>query len=277
MITFGLFGCKQIFMEGRLAHLNTDKPSISAVIITKNERTNIEQCIKALEFTDEVCLVDSGSTDGTATLAARLGARVIVKPWLGFGPQKRFAVRASSHEWILSIDADERVSHELAMYIQKFISEATELEVLYISRQSFFLGKPIKFCGWNPDYVGRVFNRKATNFSTRLVHEALDPVTDKAYAPKKLKILHYSYPTEESIRQKIQLYGKLGAKELLKNGAKPKKLAVIRAKAIFAFIRTYIFRLGILDGIAGIRVSLMNAKTTYFKYTLHRFLEEKQK
>ena len=247
-------------------------PLISSVIITKNEQANIEQCIKSLEFTDEICLVDSESTDSTAILAEHLGARVVQQPWLGFGPQKRFAVDAACHDWILSIDADERVGHELATYIQQFVGTASERDVLYISRQSFFLGKSIKFCGWNPDYVARMFNRKTTNFSTRLVHEALEPRGDKVYAPPNLKLLHYSYPSEQSIQEKIQRYGKLGAKELMKRHTKPKTIPLIYAKTIFAFTRTYIFRLGILDGLAGLRISKMNAKTTYFKYMLHRHL-----
>lgn len=255
-----------------MADLKPRGPCISAVIITKNEQANIEQCIKSLKFTDEVCLVDSNSMDSTVILAKRLGARVIQQPWLGFGPQKRVAVDAACNDWILSIDADERMGPKLAAYIQQFVSEASEREVLHISRQSFFLGKPIKFCGWNPDYVARVFNRKTTNFSSRLVHEAVEPAGDKVYAPSALKLLHYPYPSAQSIQNKIQRYGKLGAKELMKRGTQPTAILFIYAKTTFAFIRTYIFRLGVLDGQAGLRISEMNAKTTYFKYMLHRHL-----
>jgi glycosyltransferase involved in cell wall biosynthesis len=202
-------------------------------------------------------VIDSGSSDKTVKIAEALGARVIHQPWLGFGNQKRFAVANANTDWFLSLDSDEYLSNTLAEEIRSLCLDNTS-KAYRINRRSFFLGQEVRFCGWNPDWVTRLANRQCCNFTEDLVHEKLTGHVSEE--PLKGLIYHNSYTTEEEVTKKTELYGLLGqrSRRINKN-----RLAV----ATWSFFRTYVLRLGMLDGITGVRIAMMNAKTSYIKYT----------
>ena len=143
---------------------------ISVVIITLNEESNIKRCLDSVRLFDEIIIVDSGSTDQTIDIAEKHGAKVIRHEWLGFGPQKQYAVNQASHDWVLSLDADEYLSSDLIEDVQNARLDDPS-SAFAINRRSFFLGKEVKYSGWSPDWVIRLFNRNNACFTDDLVHE----------------------------------------------------------------------------------------------------------
>jgi glycosyltransferase involved in cell wall biosynthesis len=235
---------------------------LSAIIITKNEAANIRACLESVVWADEIIVVDSGSSDATVDICRELGAQVHVHEWPGFGMQKNRALSYATHEWIFSIDADERVTPELQSQLINAMYEDNE-DGFYVPRLSQFCGKFIHHSGWYPDYVLRLFRRTKGRFSDDMVHERviLEGATGRLSSP----LLHYSYLNEADVRRKTEQYAKAGAMQMFTNG-KATTLADAPLRAGWAFIRTYCLRLGFLDGIAGFNVALMNARTTYLKY-----------
>jgi len=230
---------------------------ISVVIITLNEETNIGKCLESCSEFDEIIVVDSGSADKTIDISKSYGAKVFHQEWLGFGPQKKCAVSKASNDWILSIDADEYLSEEVKAAIVN--TDFTSIETAYsINRRSFFLGSEVKHSGWNPDWVVRLFNRNTANFTDDSVHERVAGFSGL----RKLNglMFHNTYPTLKDVDAKTKTYGLLGQKS-----RKKKKNRYL--SATWAFIRTFIIKLGILDGLTGLRIALMNAKTTFIKYS----------
>jgi glycosyltransferase involved in cell wall biosynthesis len=235
---------------------------LSAIIITKNEAANIRACLESVAWADEIIVVDSGSSDATVDICRELGAQVHVHEWPGFGMQKNRALSYATHEWIFSIDADERVTPELQSQLINAMYEDNE-DGFYVPRLSQFCGKFIHHSGWYPDYVLRLFRRTKGRFSDDMVHERVILEGTAGRLPSPL--LHYSYLNEADVRRKTEQYAKAGAMQMFTNG-KATTLADAPLRAGWAFIRTYCLRLGFLDGIAGFNVALMNARTTYLKY-----------
>ena len=166
---------------------------LSVIIITKNEAANIAKCLKSVDFADEFIVVDSGSTDGTVELARALGARVeVTSDWPGFGPQKNRAVDLATGDWVLSIDADELVTPELAREIQETL-KAPRGDVYEMPRLSNFCGRDIRHSGWWPDYVVRLFKRGTARFNDAYVHERVVPNDGKR--PLQLKGHFHHFPT----------------------------------------------------------------------------------
>lgn len=231
--------------------------TISAVIITHNEEDNIAKCLSSLHGVDEIVIVDSGSNDRTIEIAKKYGAKVIEQEWLGFGPQKKYAVSRAQNNWILSIDADEYLTDDLRSSILD--SNLTNPKIAFaINRRSFFLGKEVKYSGWNPDWVIRLFNRNAANFTDDLVHER---VTGFSILHQLGGLMyHNTYTTLHDISIKTKKYGLLGQKS-----RKKKKNRYL--SATWAFIRTFILKFGFLDGFTGLRIASMNAKATFIKYS----------
>ena len=239
---------------------------LSVIIITYNEIYNIENCLNSLNFATEIVIIDNGSTDGTVALAENLGAKVVsVKDWPGFGKQKNRALNCASGDWILSIDADERVSDELREEILNTV-ESNRDEVYAIPRKTNFCGEWINHCGWSPDYVVRLFPRQSARFSDDLVHERLIPLRPNVETVRlKQHLLHYSYPDLRNVWAKMESYSKAWALQQFQNG---KRVSLYRAIAssVFAFFRSYIVRLGFLDGVMGFVVCSMQAQMTFWKY-----------
>ncbi len=237
---------------------------LSVVIIAHNEAANLPDCLASVNFADEVIVLDSGSTDDTVAIATRLGARVQqTKDWPGFGPQKNRALALATGDWVLSLDADERVPPALAAQIQEVLA-AGERCAYEIPRLTRFCGQWIHHCGWTPDHVLRLFPRGAARFSDDLVHERV--VSDLG-KPVRLRhaLLHESYPTPGHYWRKLESYSQAWAKQ---RHAQGQKTSMFRAAASgwVAFCRSYLFRLGFLDGAMGFAVCTMQAQAAYGKY-----------
>ena len=236
---------------------------LSVIVIAKNEAANIRACLESVSWADEIIVVDSGSTDGTADIAKETGATVYVHAdWPGFGPQKNRALGYATGDWIFSIDADERVTPELRREIEQAICK-TGIEGYYCPRLSQFCGQYIHHCGWYPDYVLRLFRRNAGRFSDSLVHEVvrLEGKTARLQNP----LLHYSYLTQDDVERKVEHYSSAAAQQMFESGKYSSWLGAALSGG-WAFVRTYLLRLGVLDGLAGWNIACMNARTTYLKY-----------
>lgn len=241
---------------------------LSVIIITKNEAANIRACIGSVAWADEIIVVDSGSSDGTVEICRELGAKVFAHDWPGFGMQKNRALSYATHEWVFSIDADERATPELAAQLIKAMRDGRE-DGFYVPRLSQFCGIFIHHSGWYPDYVLRLFKKTKGRFSDDMVHERviLEGVAGRLSSP----LLHYSYLNEADVQRKTEQYATAGALQMYKNGKKA-TFADAPLRAGWAFVRTYCLRLGFLDGVAGFKIAMMNARTTYLKYQQLRTL-----
>lgn len=238
---------------------------LSVIIITKNEAAHIADCLASVCFADEIILLDSGSTDNTLALAQAGGAQIIQTPdWPGFGPQKNRALNAAHGEWILSIDADERITPELQKEILTAINSATHHVAFALPRLSNFCGYFIRHSGWYPDYIIRLFRRESGFFSHHTVHEKV--IIEKGSVGKlKTALLHYSYNNDSDVLHKMNLYSSLGAEQAFSAG---KRSSLTRAliSGLSAFIKTYCIKRGFLDGQAGLMVAISAAESTYHKY-----------
>ena len=238
-------------------------PELSVILITKNEGKNIRACLESVAWADEIIVVDSGSTDDTVRICKEMGAQVFIHAdWPGFGAQKNRALSYASKEWVFSIDADERVTPELRAELQQAMHEAGA-RGYYLPRLSQFCGKFIHHCGWYPDHVLRLFRRDAGRFSDSLVHESvlLQGTTERLKTP----LLHYSYLTAEDVERKVEQYSSAAAQQMFQSGKHSNWLGAALSGG-WAFVRTYVLRLGVLDGVAGWNIACMNARTTFLKY-----------
>lgn len=248
------------------------KKSLSVIIITYNEAENLFDCLESVaDIAEEIIIVDSGSQDATAAIAQQFGARWIVNTtWPGFGAQKNLALSHARCDWVLSIDADERLTPTSKQEISNILDQNTAPHAGYfIPRQSYFLGKPVKHCGWFPDYVLRLFRREHGQFSDSYVHEHI--IVNTSTGKLKHPLIHYSYRYLDDVITKINRYAQAGAKQLYKK-RRPTFLAQAEIHALAAWIRTLIFKRGILDGWTGLRIANMNAQTAYKKYAQLRQL-----
>jgi glycosyltransferase involved in cell wall biosynthesis len=242
--------------------------SLSVILITKNEAQNIRECLESVAWAEEIIVVDSGSTDDTVAICREFTPHVHVHDWPGFGKQKNRALGYATKDWVLSLDADERVTPELRAQIVEAMAGA-RFDGFHIPRLSQFCGKFIHHSGWYPDYVLRLFKRGAGKFSDDLVHETvlLQGSTGKLTSP----LLHYSYRTAEDVERKVRHYAESAARQMLAAGRRATWLdAPLRAG--WAFLRTWLLRMGLLDGVAGWDIARMNARTTWLKYNNLRAL-----
>ena len=239
--------------------------SLSVVVITHNEAANLRACLDSVPFADEIVVLDSGSSDDTVAIATACGARVSQSSdWPGFGPQKNRALALATGDWVLSLDADERVTPQLAAQIQAAIASGRH-EAYEIARLTRFCGTWIRHCGWTPDYVLRLFRRGQASFSDDLVHERV--VTELATPPGRLtsSLLHESYPTPAHYWRKLEAYSQAWALQQHRQGRRA-SMARAGAAAAVAFLRSYLLRLGFLDGAMGFAVCTMQAQAAFGKY-----------
>jgi glycosyltransferase involved in cell wall biosynthesis len=236
---------------------------LSAIVIAKNEAKNIEACLDSLRFCDERIVVDGGSEDLTATLAERKGAQVVVnRDWPGFGPQKNLALSLAKYDWVLSLDADERVSEELATLIQSAITEGLS-DAYEMPRLSTFCGKPMRHSGWYPDYVLRLFRRGKARFSDDLVHEKV--IFDGVIGRLREPLLHHPVERLEDSLSRMDRYSTARAQMIVDSGRRVSFLTGI-VRGMWTFVQTYFIRLGILDGRRGFLLAVLNAEGTYYRY-----------
>jgi glycosyltransferase involved in cell wall biosynthesis len=238
-------------------------PRISVAIITRNEADDIGECLASVAWADEIVIVDQASTDGTGEAARAQGARVIVAPdWRGFGHQKNLAVDACTGDWILSLDADERIPAPLAQEITAAVATAT-VDAFEIPRTSSFCGRFMKHGGWSGDHVLRLFRRGSGRFSPDRVHERL--LVDGAVGRLTTPMLHYSVRTLDDALDKVNRYSSEGALMLAQRGARPSLLGAL-VHGLASFVRTYIVKRGFLDGGHGLMLAISNAEGSYYRY-----------
>ncbi|WP_250533630.1 glycosyltransferase family 2 protein [Caballeronia sp. AZ10_KS36] len=239
--------------------------SLGIAIITHNAAARLAQCLESVSFADDIVVIDGGSADGTADIARQHGARVVSAPdWPGFGPQKNRALDALSTDWVLSIDADEVVTPELAAAIRRAIAKP-DADVYAIDRLSSFCGDWIRHSGWYPDWIPRLFRRGTARFSDDLVHERLVVAPGAAVARLEGKLLHYSYEDFETVLRKLDAYSTAGARQRHAAG-KRASLGMAVTRGLWAFFRTYVLRRGFLDGRSGFMIAVFNAQTVYYRF-----------
>ncbi len=236
---------------------------LSVVIIARNEEANIERCLKSVRWADEIVVADSGSTDGTLKICRRYGCRIRRTRWLGFSGTRRFAVRKASHDWILSVDADEEVSAGLRAEVRSLMQGMPPVRGYRIPVRSFFLGKPIRHSGWNRESHVRLFDRRHATYNDRIVHEGVR--VRGAKGSLKGVIWHYPYPTLDRYIQKMNQYSGLGARSLQLKG-KTSSLFNAFLHAVLKFNKMYFVQRGFLDGRKGFVLAVLSAMSVYFKY-----------
>jgi len=234
---------------------------LSAIIITRNEAHNIAACLESVTFCDERIVVDGGSDDDTLKIAATAGATVVTHPWVGFGAQKNFALSLARGDWVLSIDADERVSAPLATEILSTIRVGS-ISGYEIARLSTFLGRPMRHSGWFPDYVLRLFRREKARFSNDPVHERV--ICEGPISRLSGVLDHHPVLRLEDALRRVDSYSTAGAEMLAASRRVSFSSGITHG--LWSFLRAYVTRLGFLDGREGFLLAVANAEGTYYRY-----------
>jgi glycosyltransferase involved in cell wall biosynthesis len=237
-------------------------PKVSAVIITRNEAANIAACLDSLTFCDEVIVVDCGSDDGTVELAQQRGARVIHHEWTDHGTQKNIALSHATGDWAFSIDADERVTPALAAQLQQAMANDTYVGY-EMPRLSTFCGRTIWHSGWYPDRTLRLFRRDKARFSDHLVHTRI--LCDGPVGRLTERLIHHPVIRLEDALSRMDRYSTAGAEMIIASGRRVWFSTGI-VRGITAFLRSYVWRAGFLDGREGFILALINAEGTYYRY-----------
>lgn len=240
------------------------KMPISVAIITYNEADRISHCLKSISFADEILIVDSFSQDNTIEIAKKFGCKIIRQEWLGFARQKQFAVDNCRNDWVLILDADERIPKETAREIQK-IADGSKKEICAYNfcRKNYLHDRWIKHCGWWPNRVTRLVNKKQGNFDDRPVHEKW--ICSGTVKKLDLIIEHYSFRNYEDLINKMQAYSTLAAIEM------NQQMKIVRwwspiSHGLWMFFRTYILETGFMERFDGFVISLLNALGSFMKY-----------
>jgi glycosyltransferase involved in cell wall biosynthesis len=237
---------------------------LSVIIITKNEEVNIRACLESIAWANEIVVVDSGSSDETVNICKSLGAQVhTTSDWPGFGVQKNRALSHATGEWVLSLDADERITPELRSEIETALNGPDGHAAFRMPRLSSFCGRYMRHSGWYPDYVTRLFHRGAALFSDDLVHERL--IVKGSVGTLRQSLLHETFYDLEELLTKINQYSTAGAHMLSENN-RTASLKKAVGHAVWAFFRTYIIRAGFLDGREGFMLAVSTAESTYYRY-----------
>ena len=242
---------------------NGIRTRLTVTVITRNEADNIAAALDSVAWADERIVVDSGSTDGTAEIARTRGARVETRAWTGYSDQKNHAASLAANDWILSIDADERVTPELAEEIGSVMAGPPAARGYRIPRVTWYLGRWIRSTDWYPDYQLRLYDRRAGRWNGRSVHESV--ALDGEPAKLRHELQHYAYRDISDHLATIDRYTTLAAAEWVREGRRTSALgALLHADA--AFLRNYILRRGFTDGAAGLMVSVLNAYYVFLKF-----------
>ena len=240
-------------------------PTLSVILITRNEEANLADCLASLEgIAQQIVVVDTNSSDRTLDIAKSYGAAIAQPPdWPGFGPQKNRALDLATGEWVLSLDADERLTPALKSEIVTAIHHSAHVDCFAIPRLSWYCGRFIRHSGWNPDYVDRLFKRGSARFSDDLVHERL--ITSGQVAKLENPMLHYSFMNYSQVLQKIDRYSTASSEQAFAKGKTSTPLKAVLHGA-WSFFRTYFLRAGFLDGPQGFTLAMSNAQGTYYRY-----------
>ncbi|MDG6894997.1 glycosyltransferase family 2 protein [Volucribacter amazonae] len=241
-----------------------EKLPITVTILTKNSQTYLKQCLNALQDFDEIIVLDNGSSDKTLTIAQQYPNVVIQHhTFIGFGEMKNLAASFAKHSWILNIDSDEIFTPELIQEIRQ-LDLSNPNRVYAIPRINHYRGKPIKTCGWYPDYVKRLYHKSAVQFNHKKVHESLQLTQDHQIIKLNHPFVHYSFANAEGLINKMQQYTSLFAEQ--QKFQKRSSLLTAIGHGISAFIKNYFIKKGILSGADGFVISFANACGAYYKY-----------
>jgi len=226
---------------------------ITATVITRNEEHNIAAALESLSWADEIIVVDSESADRTVEIARGFTDRVFVRPWPGYSAQKNFATEQAGHNWIFSLDADERVSTELASEIERLKAGAVpEAAGFEMPRLTFYLDRWIRHSGWRPDYKLRLYDRKRARWRGDYVHETLE--ADGKIERLTGDILHYTVRDASEHHLRMDRYTTLAAEQAYSQGKRASLVSLLVLPAV-VFLRSYLLKLGFLDGVPGLAIA----------------------
>lgn len=255
-------------------------PTISAIVITKNEEANISKCLDSLKgIADEIVVYDNASTDKTIELAKAFGAKVFTdEEWLGFGIQRQKAQTKATMDYCLWVDADEIIPPELATEILSFVAEDHPTKILSISRKNYIYNYQLKHGGSYPNRVLRLYKKNHTCYNGALVHEKLVLKNDSQVVNSKHDLLHYTYESFIEMNSKLHTYSQEWAKNRLQRTNKGCLIITPFINAAFAFIKHYFFQAGFLDGKLGYVICASIASYTFGKYSAlySLYLEQKK-
>jgi glycosyltransferase involved in cell wall biosynthesis len=239
-------------------------PLVSVYIIAFNEAEKVRATIESARWADEIIVVDSWSTDGTPEIATEMGARVVQVTFNGFGDLRNNAIAACSHDWIFSLDADERCTPEAAAEIRALVNAPDAMDAYWTPRRNFFMGKWIKHSGWYPNYrQPQLFRKGKMRYDQKPVHEGYILDSDKPIGHMRNAIWQFPFKNMAEVMHKANRYSTLGAEKI-----KHKKISMGSAltHGIWSFMKHYVFKLGFLDGWAGFVIALGNFEGTFYRY-----------
>lgn len=252
--------------------------NVSAVIIAFNEERQIAEAIASVSWADEILVVDSESTDRTREIAESLGAKVLINKWPGFAAQKQFGVDAAQYDWIISLDADERISDELKNEIAQIRQQTNGPDAVgyRIPRLSCYMGRSIMHAGWYPDTQLRLFNRRKGKWKNVRVHESVTMENGSKVGRLSSNILHYSIENAAHHHKMIgERYAPLAARQMFDDGRRTSPIRIAAAGPA-AFIRSYLLKLGFLDGFPGFCIARFAAHHAFLKHTMLWELQQKK-
>jgi glycosyltransferase involved in cell wall biosynthesis len=236
---------------------------VTATVITFNEAANIQAALESLSWADEIIVVDSESTDDTVAIARKFTEQVIVRPWPGYIAQKNFAAEQARHDWIFSLDADERVTPALANEIKQVLSTPSSTAGYRVPRVTFHLGRWMRSTDWYPDYQLRLYDRRRARWAGKYVHESVK--VDGPTEDLRSELQHYAYRDLAHHFQTMDRYTTLAAQQMFEEGRRAGFVdLVVHPPA--AFFRNYVLRAGFRDGVPGLIVSAMNARYVGVKF-----------
>ena len=238
-------------------------PKLSVTIIALNEAAQVGTAIDSAAWADEIVLVDSGSTDGTCDIARDKGATVLTREWSGWIDQKNFAAERASHDWIFSLDADERIPPPLASEVRHLMTAEPSMRAYRVPRVTYHLGRWIRTTDFYPDFQTRLYNRRAGTWRGKYVHESVS--VDGPVGRLTNELEHYSFRDLNDQLDRINLYTTLAARQMHEAGRRAGMLDLL-VHPPAAFLRNYLLRRGILDGTAGLTISGMQAYSVFLKF-----------
>lgn len=237
---------------------------ISVYIIAYNEAEKVTATIQSVRWADEIILVDSWSTDGTAEIATKLGAKVVQVDFKGFGDLRNQAIATCTHEWIFSLDADERCTTEVQMEIRDIVSKPDSADVYWVPRKNFFMGRWIKHSGWYPNYrQPQLFRNGCMSYDYQTVHENYILNSSKPIGYIKNAIWQFPFKNMSEVMHKANRYSSLGAERISERHL---SMGTALSHGIWSFVKHYIFKLGFMDGWAGFVIALGNFEGTFYRY-----------
>jgi glycosyltransferase involved in cell wall biosynthesis len=246
---------------------------ISVIVITRNESHNIDACLESVRWSDDIVVVDAESADDTVARALTHTPHVHVRKWEGFSAAKTYAVGQTVHDWVLWLDADERVMPALADELARLDLDASSDSAYTVARRAYFLGRWISHSGWYPGRVARLFRKDRARFTAAAVHEGL--VIDGNIADLSNDLLHYTDPNLYHYFEKFNRYTTLAAAETSARG-KHFGMSDLLIRPVWLFLKMYVLRRGFMDGMQGLVLALLSSAYVFTKYAKLWELQQKQ-